>query len=269
MEFRNVKLIYFSPTQTTQKVLESIANGMGVDIVEQIDLTYPKNAQQPVSAFLDELVIIGAPVYAGRLPAEAVARFKQLRANHTLAIIVVVYGNREFDDALLELKNLVSELGFTPIVGGAFVGEHSFSTKDVPIAEGRPDCLDVEKALKLGQKIKDKIKNLATSNMQIALEVPGNFPYKEAMPANVIAPIINENFCNACGTCVDVCPTGAIFVEGTSILTKVELCIRCCACVKSCPNEARVVEDASWKAIGARLNANCSTRKEPQFFGIE
>lgn len=268
MKFKNVKLIYFSPTQTTQKVLESIAHGIDFDEINHMDLTYLKDINRSAVTFSDELVMIGTPVYAGRLPVEAVERLKQLRAHNTLAIIVVVYGNRDFDDALLELKNLVSELGFTPIVGGAFIGEHSFSTKDVPIAEGRPDSLDVEKAVELGQKIQEKINTFATSKMQFELEVPGNFPYKEGMPANLVAPIINENLCNACGTCIDVCPTGAIYVEDNNILTNVELCIRCCACVKNCPNGARVVEDASWKAIGARLNANCATRKEPQFFGI-
>ena len=182
-----------------------------------------------------------------------------------MAIIVVVYGNRDFDDALLELKNLVIESGFTPIAGGAFVGEHSFSTEETPIAKGRPDSLDIQNTMEFALKIKDKIKALSTSQMQIDLVVPGNFPYKDKMPPNTVAPIVDEKLCNLCGICIDVCPTEAIFLE-ESIITKTELCIRCCACVRSCPNNARVVEDSAWKAIGAKLNANCSTRKEPQIF---
>jgi len=265
MEFKRVKMVYFSPTKSTKKVLESIANGIGVDEVVHFDLTYPQNIEQTIEPFSDEIVIIGAPVYAGRLPVAAVERFKQLRAKNTLAIIVVVYGNRDFDDALLELKNLVIESGVTPIAGGAFVGEHSFSTDDTPIAKGRPDNLDIQNTMEFALKIKDKIKTLSTSKMQIDLEVPGNFPYKDEMPPNTVAPVADEKLCSECGMCIDVCPTGAIFLE-ESIITKTELCIRCCACVKSCPNEARVIEDSAWKAIGVRLNVNCSTRKEPQFF---
>ena len=109
MEVKQVKLIYFSPTGTTQKVLESIAKGITVEDVEHINLTLPEGAQQTIPPFSDELVIMGAPVYGGRLPVDAINRFKQLRASKTLAILIVVYGNREFEDALLELKNLAIE----------------------------------------------------------------------------------------------------------------------------------------------------------------
>jgi flavodoxin len=144
MEFKRLKIVYFSPTQTTKKVLQSIANGIGIEETEAINLTYPQNSQETITTFSDEIVLIGAPVYGGRLPVEAVKRFKRLRANNTLAIIVVLYGNRDYDDALLELKNLVIESGFIPIAGGAFVGEHSFSTDELPIAKQRPDSLDIQ-----------------------------------------------------------------------------------------------------------------------------
>ena len=105
MEVKQIKLIYFSPTGTNQKVLESIAKGITVEEVEHINLTLPEGAQQTVPPFSDELVIIGALVYGGRLPVDAINRFKQLKARKTLAILIVVYGNREFEDALLELKS--------------------------------------------------------------------------------------------------------------------------------------------------------------------
>lgn len=263
MEFKRIKMVYFSPTKTTKTVLEGIAKHMGVDEVEEFDLTY--SSEQPIKAYEDELVIIGAPVYAGRLPVEAVERFKKLQANNTLAIIVVVYGNREYDDALLELKNLVIELGCIPIAGGAFIGEHSFSTEEFPIGGGRPDSLDIQKTKEFAQEIKEKIKTLSIPKMQIGLEVPGNFPYKDAMPPNKVAPVTDESLCALCGECVDICPTGAIFLD-ESIKTDIQLCVRCCACVKSCPSGARVIEDSMWKAIGVKLNTNCSERKEPQFF---
>jgi len=263
MKFKRMKMVYFSPTKTTKKVLESIAYGLGVDEVEDCDLTYPQKNEQTIETSSDELVVIGSPVYAGRLPVEAVARFRKLKATNTLAVIVVVYGNREFEDALLELKDLVVELGFTPIAAGAFVGEHSFSTEELPIGHGRPDSLDIKNTNEFAQKIKQKIKTLATS--QIDLEVPGNFPYKDAMPPNKVAPVTNEELCHVCGECIELCPTGAIFLD-ESIQTDASLCIRCCACIKECPHEARVIEDSAWKAIGAKLNANCSVRKEPQFF---
>jgi len=263
MEFKRIKMAYFSPTKTTKKVLENIAKEIGIDEVVDCDLTHSKETSQTIETFSDEIVIIGAPVYAGRLPVVAVERFRQLKANNTMAILIVVYGNRAFEDALLELKNLAIDLGFNPFAGAAFVAEHSYSTDELPIAVGRPDSLDIEDTMKFALKIKEKIKNLVTSQTQIDLDIPGDFPYKDAMPPNTVAPVVNESLCDECGMCIDICPTGAIF---ESMETDASLCIRCCACVKNCPDEARVIEDIEWKAMGTRLNANCSARKKPEFF---
>ncbi|WP_319524328.1 EFR1 family ferrodoxin [uncultured Desulfosarcina sp.] len=268
MEVKQVKLVYFSPTGTTQKVLEGIAKGIGVEGVEQINLTLPEGTQQAIPPFADELVIIGAPVYGGRLPVDAIKRLNNLKATNTLAVLVVVYGNREFEDALLELKNLSIELGFSPVAGAAFIGEHSFATADVPIANGRPDSQDVQRAMDFGARIKDKIAALESPDAKIDLELPGNFPYEAggARPM-AVAPVTIEDTCTVCGTCASVCPTAAISING-SVATEIELCIRCCACIKSCPEGARVMEDSKWKSIATWLNENCSARKEPQLFGV-
>jgi ferredoxin len=268
MKIKQVKLIYFSPTGTTQKVLESIAKGIAVEDVEHINLTLPEGARQTILPFSNELIIIGAPVYGGRLPVDAINRFRQLKAVKTLAILIVVYGNREFEDALLELKNLAIELGFITVAGGAFIGEHSFATKDVPIANGRPDTLDVQKASDFGAKIKDKVTALKTPGDQMDLEIPGRFPYEGGPRSMSVSPVTKEDTCTVCGTCASVCPTAAISIEG-SVTTKIELCIRCCACIKNCPTGARVMEDSEWKNIANWLNKNCNTRKEPQVFGID
>jgi ferredoxin len=268
MDVKKVKLIYFSPTGTTQKVLESIAEGIAAEDVGHVNLTLPEGARQTIPPFSEELVIIGAPVYGGRLPVEAIRRIKQLKAGNTLAILIVVYGNRDFEDALLELKNLVMELGFTPVAGGAFIGEHSFATKDVPIANGRPDNLDVQKAMDFGARIKEKIAALHSPAAQEELEIPGRFPYEGGARSMAVSPVSKEDSCTVCGTCAGVCPTAAIAINGR-VETLTERCIRCCACIKNCPTGARVWEDAKMKNIASWLNENCRTRKEPQLFGID
>jgi len=269
LEIKQVKLIYFSPTGTTQKVLESIAEGIAANDVEHINLTLPEGAKQTIAPFSDELVIIGAPVYGGRLPVDAIHRFKQLKASKTLAILIVVYGNREFEDALLELKNLAIELGFIPVAGGAFIGEHSFATKDAPIASGRPDSLDVQKAMELGAKIKEKIAALRSPDAQMDLKVSGLFPYVAggARPM-AVAPAANEDTCTVCGTCASVCPTAAISING-SVATNVDQCIRCCACIKNCSTGAKVWEDSMMKNMAVLLSQYFYYPKEPRIFGID
>lgn len=269
METKKVKLIYFSPTGTTRKILEGIAQGISIGKVEAIDFTLPENANRSVPVFSNELAIIGAPVYGGRLPEDAINRFKQLKAENSFAVIIIMYGNREFDDALLELKNLSIELGFNPIAGGAFIGEHSFASRKVPIANGRPDGLDMEKAKELGKKIKEKVIDFEVLDYRIDLAVPGSFPYEAdgARPL-AVSPVTKDDICKVCGTCVSVCPTAAISING-SVTTDVNNCIRCCACIKNCPEGARVVENETWEYITNWLNENCGLRKEPQIFGVD
>lgn len=268
MEIKQIKLIYFSATGTTQKVLESIAKGMGVEDIDHINLTLPEKAQSTVPPFLDEFVMIGAPVYGGRLPVDAINRFKKLRAARTLAVLIVLYGNRDFEDALLELKNLTIELGFVPVAAGAFIGEHSFATEDIPIANGRPDSLDVQKAMDFGIKIKDKVMALQSTDTNVDLEVPGEFPYEASGARSMaVSPVTQKDSCTLCGTCAGVCPTAAISIHD-SVATEIERCIRCCACIKSCPEAARSFEDDMMETITRWLYENCGTRKEPQVFGI-
>ena len=78
------------------------------------------------------MTILSAPVYAGRLPIEAVRRLRRIKAGEAPAVVVVVYGNRAYEDALLELQDLAGEQGFRPIAAGAFIGEHSYSTTGSP-----------------------------------------------------------------------------------------------------------------------------------------
>lgn len=267
MEIKKVKLVYFSPTGTTQKVLESIAAGIAVENIEKISLTLAQGAPKTVQLLSDDLVIIGAPVYGGRLPVETVKRFRKLKANNTPAILIVLYGNREFEDALLELKNLSIDLGFKPVACGAFIGEHSFATKERPIANGRPDDQDVQKAMEFGRKIKEKVAAIPSPDALVDLEIPGRFPYEGGALALTVAPKTKKDLCTLCGICAQMCPTEAISVDG-GIATQVELCIRCCACIKSCPEDARYWNDEMMEKLAVWLNQNCSQRKEPQLFGI-
>ena len=129
MNIDSVKLITFSPTGNSRRVAEAIAGAIRAP-VEYVDLTPPNARTRDFGEFHDELAIIASPVYVGRVPYEVAFRLRRLMAYGTPAVLVVTYGNRAYEDALLELSDIVSEVGFKPIAACAFVGEHSFSNPE-------------------------------------------------------------------------------------------------------------------------------------------
>jgi ferredoxin len=265
MDIKSIKLVYFSPTETTAKIVTKIAQGIHPDIITGINLTPPTARNHDLGQLNDELTIIGTPVYAGRVPPEAVRRLRRIKGNNTPAAVVVVYGNRDYEDALLELRDIAAEQGFRPIAGGTFIGEHSYSDETTQIAVGRPDDQDMDTAKRFGGSIKGKISQFNTLDDMPALHVSGNFPYKKWVERAEMAPVTVESLCTLCGECAPACPTAAITVED-SVVTSANECIRCCACIKKCPTGARKWENAWIDQIRKWLNENCRQRKEPQMF---
>ena len=265
MNIDKVAIVYFSPTGTTKKILDGIVEGFHVATVKQIDLTLPAAKTQDFVIKQDDFAIIGAPVYGGRIPVIAAQRLKQLKADKTPAVLLVVYGNRAFEDALLELSELVKEAGFIPVAAGAFIGEHSYSTTATPIAVGRPDAQDLIQARDFGAMVRKKMGKIQNLDATAALPLPGNSPYKDYGAWPEMSPIILEDICNLCGECAAVCPTAAITVD-TKVITDKKRCISCCACVKSCPIEARVMEEPLIKQIAQWLSTTFQERKAPDIF---
>lgn len=259
------KLIYFSPTQTTRKVIEGIVHGMRVDRVDAFDLTQPEARTQHSEEVCGDLAIIGAPVYGGRIPMEAVRRLRRLKGRGTPAAVVVVYGNRACEDALLELADLAVEGGFVPIAGGAYVGEHSFSSEATPIAHRRPDAEDLRRAAEFGHKIQEKMRGIRSRDALLPVYVPGRFPYRWREEPFHASPVTREALCTRCGTCAAACPTVAIAI-GDAVATDRATCILCCACVKNCPTGARAVEDPRVGRSVMWLAQACRKRREPEVY---
>jgi flavodoxin/NAD-dependent dihydropyrimidine dehydrogenase PreA subunit len=254
---RTAHLVYFSPTGTTRKVAEGIAQGLGADKVVHYDLT-PADARFE-TVLTDGVAIIGIPVYAGRVPELCLQRLQAITARHMPAVLVALYGNREFEDALVELRDLSVAKGFNVIGAGAFIGEHSFSTPAHPIAAGRPDAEDLKLALQFGKQVAAKIE-AGDFNTP---DIDGNVPYRERPDFGGMAPETDSEQCTLCGKCAAVCPAGVIAV-GDSVATNAENCIMCCACVKACEVKARSFTHPWIEEKRPMLQKNCSTPKEPQ-----
>lgn len=243
---------WFSPTGTTYQVAASIAEGFSCPVTE-MDLSRSDcNAQLSDNTVL----LVVAPVYGGRIPGIALERLSRLQGNGQKAVAVVVYGNREFDDALLELKNTLEHNGFQAVAAAAFVAEHSIVRS---IAAGRPDEQDRAIARKFGADVAEKLDTLT------AVEVPGNDPYVPVKPSAFHPKASDE--CVQCGQCAEQCPVDAIPMENPNE-TLENVCINCMRCVKICPVQARALPEPFLAGATKMLNEKAAGYKLPQLFGI-
>lgn len=263
MRIHHAELICFSPTGTTRTVLEAVARGLGAPC-SSLDLTLPA---VPAQGAAEGLALIGVPVYAGRVPALAAERLRaHVKGAGRPAVLVAVYGNRAFEDALLELRDLAVELGFVPVAAAAFVGEHSFSTRECPVAQGRPDGKDLEQAHLFGREVRALLNGVASLPGLPPLEVPGNHPYRDGVQAAAISPETDAAACVLCGECARSCPSGAIILRNDAVETDASLCLRCCACTRVCPTGARVMLHPRILEFGRILATQYAERREPEFF---
>lgn len=264
MNINKVWAITFSPTGTSKKIVNAIVSGI-IDVEhESLDITIPANITRKTFK-PDELVVIGVPVYAGRVAPLAAERLKNFEGSLTPAVLVVLYGNREYEDALIELRDIAVNCSFLPVAAAAFVGEHSFSSSEEPIAAGRPDAADLTKAITFSGKILNKIRECQGRKNYDILRVPGTLPYKDGIGAIPVTPKINTSLCSGCGLCLSSCPSEAISFEDHPVMD-VERCIFCCACIKICPEDAVSIDASLLLEKRKWLHQNCAARKEPEIY---
>ena len=253
------------PPGRTRRIVEGVAAGFGAQEAQTIDLTPAEAAHQTFAGNPRGLTVIGSPVYAGRIPADMLARFKNIEGCGGPAVVLVVYGNRAYEDALLELWDLARDAGFQPVAAGAFIGEHSYSKESTPIAQGRPDQADMAAAAAFGVKVREKLGGISTLASVPPIQVPGNFPYKESSLVSGIAPTTDAATCTRCGECISFCPVGAIPADDPSQVHP-ERCIRCCACVKFCPSGAKAMDHAKINQFREYLIQNHKDPKNPETY---
>lgn len=274
MTRKRVWAVYFSATNTTKKIVTAIADEaakvLGAER-EDYDFTLPVMRQEGFKAEADDLVIFGTPVYAGRVPNVLLKYLATIQGNGALAVPVVLFGNRNFDDGLVELRDILENTGFHTIAAAAFVGEHSFS---YTLAAGRPDAEDMAEAVKFADDLADKVKNFADGVIPEKIEVEGvPYPYRGyyqprdrkgvSIDIRKVKPLTSDA-CDNCKICADVCPMGSISHENVREFTGI--CIKCGACIKKCPLQAKYYEDEGYLYHKVELEEGYARRASISIF---
>lgn len=255
MQLTEINLVYFSATNTTKKVVRTVA-GQFTGKISEYNITQT-SVDKDVVMDKGNLLIVGMPVYAGRIPASSLESLNRFKGNGTPAIIICVYGNRDYDDALLELKDIVENNGFKAVSAGAFVAQHSIFPK---VGEDRPDKQDIEKIKEFANKTVRLLDSVININTLSDFTIKGNKPYK--VPGKIPLQPKGNKKCNQCGTCVKQCPVHAIPTDNPRRTDK-DKCISCGRCIFVCNQDARHYGGLLYKIAGKKFVKANLARKEP------
>lgn len=247
--------ILFSPTGGTERVADILTGRLAENAVT-IDLCDRSVDFSTFSFTAEDVCVVAVPSYGGRVPAIAVHRLSLLHGNGAKAILVAVYGNREFEDTLVELKDTLDASGFVSVAAVAAIAEHSIARQ---FAAGRPDAEDAREL----EDFADAIRIRLAENSPPELALPGNRPYKSfgGLPMHPGA----DKSCVACGICAESCPVGAIPMDDPR-KTDNEKCITCMRCVRVCPQGSRNLNKLALAATAQKLKKVCSVRKQNTLF---
>ena len=257
MQIKRITFVYFSATNTTKKIVKEIANHFDTRKVEYNLIKYP--IEEEIILSPQELLIVGMPVYSGRIPEIAVASLRNIKGLQTPAIISCIYGNRDYDDALIEIQDLVEANGFRIISAAAFIAQHSIMPD---VATNRPDQSDLYKIQNFSVQSARILSQLETVTDIQKIKIKGNRPYKVAGKIP-IQPQLASSLCNQCNTCINQCPVDAISATYNIDKTK---CISCSRCIYICPQKARNYKGILYKIAKWKFTKDNKKRKEPEIF---
>ena len=238
---KHIGILYFSPTNTTKKICNAVASGMGVEKPVELNITYKDFRERFISSSKQYIknidhIIFGAPVYTGKLPIQVIDTLKAIDGKGITCTTLVVYGNRDFGIALRHMVEILSKNHFSVVSAGTFIGQHSYSDI-IPVAIGRPDNADHEKAKNLGKE------TLKASNCLLPEDIPVQEDmFSKSKSYTPLKPIFKSEKCNQCGNCSKYCPVSIISSETGNYRNKSakKLCTGCMACVNNCKYHARI-----------------------------
>ncbi len=271
MKINRVYALYFSPAGATRQLATKLAKALADCCeapMEVIDITKPADREETHAFAEGDLVICGSPTYAGKLPNKLLPYWKEsLTGNGALAVALVTFGNRAYDNSLAELNACLTADGFHVVGAAAFACRHVFSDT---LAAERPDKDDISELAVFGATVATRV--VMASEPPAPPEVPGDAaaPYYvpkglDGEPKNFLkAKPKTSDACIQCGVCAAMCPMGSI--DPNDVTSVPGICIKCHACVRECPVNAKYFDDEAFLSHKAMLERDFQRRAKNEWF---
>ncbi|MBQ9691310.1 MAG: EFR1 family ferrodoxin [Eggerthellaceae bacterium] len=272
MSTTTVHELYFSPTGKTfgvvDLVAQEISHSMNVAL-KKMNITLPQSRKRDLYFSKHDIVILGFPVYAGKLPNKILPFIKNNIHFHGARVVALVtFGNRSFDNALAELTYIVAENGGELMGAAACVVPHVFSAT---LGEGRPNASDVADIKDFAHRTIERIykeKNLSCADVSGDAEAPYYTPLGiDGAPVMFLKakPKTYASRCVDCKKCAHLCPMAAIDLICTHEVPGT--CIKCQSCVQVCPHGAKYFDDEAFLSHVAMLEHTYAAPAKNYYYG--
>ena len=255
-------IVYFSQAGSTAKVANAVATGLR-GAGHQVDVHDLTTGKPPSPARYDALGV-GTPVYAFRAPFNVLRYLDGLPQLNGLPFFVLLQSAGLEADAGNAVRDALRrkggrEVGFLKGKGADYF--YAWIRHGILFAHEHPTPEGLQAAEAFGRDVADRVAGAPYQPPPPDPKAPTLFRFARAsMNEWVVRNVVSRGFsvradvCTACGTCVDVCPTGNIQADARGRPVWGRDCIACAYCDLRCPVEA-VRSPIRWSSFAPLLNA--------------
>lgn len=251
MNIEKAVVLFFSGTGTTKAYACAFAEGLPCD-AEVLEIRYYVDIPKAMGP--RELLVLAVPVYAGWAPPFVWERLEALRGEETPAVIMAVYGARDYDSALYEMDEKLREKGFVTVGAAALVARHSVAQQ---VAADRPDASDLGEVRAFAEEVTKRLRGLNDAGKW----PPYSFKHYDVDLNPHVYPVTTDG-CTMCGTCATACPVGAIPLDAPNTLDQ-SICASCLRCIEVCPTNACHLPDGLVERCASMLQREGADPKKP------